>query len=143
MPTGKLSSPLSKDGFVVQREPLIRLTHRDVDMFQRAKATIGVGIKTLLAKARMSAEEPDRVCVCGAFGEHSNACNAQTIGLLPTTSPEQIELCGNTALSGCEQLLLSPAGAVALEALRRRATIVNLSQSSDFESLYLQPLRRD
>lgn len=147
-PTGKLRPPHSRDGFVVQREPLIRLTHRDVDMFQRAKAAIGVGIKTLLARARMSAEQLDRVCVCGAFGEHLNVCNAQAIGLLPTTSPERIELCGNTALAGCEQLLLSPAGAVALDALRRQATIVNLSESSDFESLfleslYLQPLGRD
>ncbi len=147
-PTGKLTVPHSKDGFVVQREPMIRLTHRDVDMFQRAKAAIGVGIKTLLAMAQMSAEQLNRVCVCGAFGEHLNICNAQGIGLLPATSHERIELCGNTALSGCERLLLSPVWAADLESLRRRATIINLSQSSDFESLflenlYLQPLKTD
>jgi uncharacterized 2Fe-2S/4Fe-4S cluster protein (DUF4445 family) len=147
-PTGKLTVPHSKDGFVVQREPMIRLTHRDVDMFQRAKAAIGVGIKTLLNMARMSAQELNRVCVCGTFGEHLNICNAQEIGLLPATSPERIELCGNTALAGCERLLLSSAGAADLESLRRRATIINLSQSSDFESLfleslYLQPLKTD
>jgi uncharacterized 2Fe-2S/4Fe-4S cluster protein (DUF4445 family) len=147
-PTGKLTPPHSKDGFIVQPEPMIRMTHRDVDMLQRAKAAIGVGIKTLLNVTGMSAKELSRVCVCGAFGEHLNICNAQRIGLLPATLPERIELCGNTALAGCERLLLSPTGAEDLESLRQRATIINLSQSSDFESLfleslYLQPLMTD
>lgn len=146
--TGKLSVSNSKEGVVVQREPLIRLTHKDIDIFQRAKAAIGVGIKTLLAAAGMSAAELNRICVCGAFGEHLNVCNAQQIGLLPVTSPELVELCGNTALAGCERLLLSAAGAEEMGLLRRRAVLRNLSQLSDFEdlfleSLYLQPLRAD
>lgn len=147
-PTGKFKGSHSRVGFVIQREPMIRMTHGDVDILQRAKAAIGVGIKTLLAGARMSAADLNRICVCGAFGEHLNVRNAQEIGLLPDVSPELIELCGNTALAGCERLLVSPEGAAELEALRRRATIINLSQSAAFEdlfleSLYLSPLRTD
>jgi len=148
-PTGKFAAAHSGDGFVVQsKSPSIRLTKRDVDTFQRAKAAIGVGIRTLLAKAHLSAEELSRICVCGAFGQNLNVQSAQSIGLLPKISPDCIELCGNTALAGCERLLLSPTGSSDLESLRKQATVINLSQSSDFEtlfleSLYLQPLRMD
>ena len=82
--TGRFAPQGLKDGFVVrQSSPTLRLSHVDVDMFQRAKAAIGVGIKTLLARARMDAAELSRVCVCGVFGQHMNAGNAQAIGLLP------------------------------------------------------------
>jgi uncharacterized 2Fe-2S/4Fe-4S cluster protein (DUF4445 family) len=148
-PTGKLTISHPEEGFIVQRShPTIRLTNRDVDVFQRAKAAIGVGIQTLLSAARMSAAELKRICVCGAFGEHLTIRHAQEIGLLPNVSPEPVELCGNTALAGCERLLLSPKDATDLAAQRRQAAIINLSRSSDFEtlfleSLYLRPQRTD
>lgn len=149
MSTGKFAMPHSNDGFVVQlKSSAIRLTKRDVDMFQRAKAAIGAGIKTLLDRAQMSTAELNRICVCGVFGQHLNIRNAQAIGLLPDIPPEKVELCGNTALAGCEHLLLSPTIAADLQSLRRRAAIINLSQVSDFdtlflENLYLQPLKVD
>ncbi len=148
-PTGKFAAPHSGDGFVVQgKSPSICLTKMDVDMFQRAKAAIGVGIKTLLDKAQMRVEDMSRICICGAFGQNLNIRNAQAIGLLPETSLDRAELCGNTALAGCERLLLSPTVSADLELLRKQATVINLSQSSDFEtlfleSLYLQPLKVD
>ncbi len=139
--TGKFAAPHLKDGFVVQQEgPTIRLTSRDVDMFQRAKAAVGVGIETLLAMARMSAAELSRVCVCGAFGQQLNVRNAQLVGILPDTPPERVELHGNTALAGCERLLLSPTGAADLAVLRKQAAIISLSQASDFETLFLENL---
>ena len=146
-PTGNFTVPDPGDGFIVQeKSQSIRLTKKDVDTFQRAKAAIGVGIKTLLVKARMSAEELSRICVCGAFGQNLNVSNAQAIGLLPETSPDRIELCGNTALAGCERLLFSPSGSADLELLRKRSTVINMALSSDFETsfmecLYLQPLK--
>ena len=138
-----------KDGFIIQQgSPTIRLTTGDVDMIQRAKAAIGVGVKTLLTMAQMSAAELNRIYVCGAFGQHLNIPNAQAIGLLPDIPSKRVELCGNTALAGCERLLLSPTGTTDLLSLRKRATIINLSQVSDFDSLFLenlflQPLKVD
>lgn len=136
-----------KDGYVVlQTDPVLRLTKKDVDTFQRAKGAIGAGISTLLARAQLRATELSRVCVCGVFGLNLNIRNAQRVGLLPDTPAERVELCGNTALAGCERLLLSPERTTQLEALRKRTAIVNLSQSSDFdalflENLYLQPMK--
>jgi uncharacterized 2Fe-2S/4Fe-4S cluster protein (DUF4445 family) len=144
---GTFPGPLHQEGYTISSSnPAIRLTKRDVDIFQRAKAAIGTGIGALLTHAGLSAAELSRVCVCGVFGENLNVRNAQRIGLVPDIPPERIELCGNTALAGCEYLLLSPAGAAELASLRERAVVVNLSQASDFnerflENLYLEPLK--
>jgi hypothetical protein len=43
-------------------------------------------------------------------------------------------------LAGCEHLLLSPAGTTDLATLREQAAIINLSQVSDFESLFMESL---
>jgi uncharacterized 2Fe-2S/4Fe-4S cluster protein (DUF4445 family) len=107
-----------------------------------------VGIKTLLASAQMDAAKLSRICVCGVFGQHLNCHNAQAIGLLPEAASSHMEVCGNTALAGCEWLLLSSASAEELAGLRARMTVINLSQSPAFEqlfleSLYLEPIRAD
>ena len=96
----------------------------------------------------MDAAKLSRICVCGVFGQHLNCRNAQAVGLLPSIPSSRIELCGNTALAGCEWLLLSPAKAADLAWLRERMTVINLSQSPEFErffleSLYLEPIEAD
>lgn len=146
-PKGQFAPTVPKEGFMlVHGEPDIVLTKRDVDMFQRAKAAIGVGIQALLANADMGYEEIQRICVSGAFGGSLHVLNAQDIGLLPKISPERVELCGNTALAGCEDALLSPGIVERLQCLADQARMINLSHCPDFdmlflESLYLQPLR--
>ncbi len=140
-PIGKLANLHSDDDFGVSKHnPTLRLTNSDVDLFQRAKAAIGVGVATLLSSAGMRMRELNRVHVCGAFGQHLNIGNAQSIGLLPDISPKRFELCGNTALAGCEQLLLLPGKTDELASLRQNASIINLSQVTDFETLFLENL---
>jgi uncharacterized 2Fe-2S/4Fe-4S cluster protein (DUF4445 family) len=144
--TGRFASTVPGEGFtLVQGEPNIILTKKDVDVFQRAKAAIGVGVQALLASAGMSDGDLQRICVSGAFGGSLNVVNAQEIGLLPRISLDRVELCGNTALAGCEDALLSPMAVEHLQRLTDQARIVNLSHYPDFdtlflENLYLQPL---
>lgn len=144
--TGGFAHAAQRDGYVVlETEPPIRLTKKDVDAFQRAKAAIGAGIGALLARARMRASELNRICVCGVFGQNLNVRNAQRIGLLPEIAPGGVEMCGNAALSGCELMLLSAECSGELARLRKQATVLNLSQSTDFDALfmknlYLQPM---
>jgi uncharacterized 2Fe-2S/4Fe-4S cluster protein (DUF4445 family) len=130
-----------KDGYVVPRtDPVIRLTKKDVDAFQRAKAAVGAGIGALLARAEIGAAELSRVCVCGVFGLNLNISNAQCIGLLPDVSPGRVEVCGNTALAGCEHLLLSPGRSSEIASLIERSKMINLSQTSEFDALFLENL---
>lgn len=143
---GRFAPTVPREGFALVRgEQDIVLTKGDVDVFQRAKAAVGVGIQVLLAQADMGYEDLRRICVGGAFGCFLNVANAQEIGLLPNVQPDLVELCGNTALAGCEDVLLSPVAVERLKNLRDQVKIINLSQYPDFddmflENLYLQPL---
>jgi len=153
--SGKLSSmgqfapSIPREGFtLVEDKQGIVLTKGDVDVFQRAKAAIGAGINVLLTQADMGYEDLQRVCVGGAFGHFLNIINAQNIGLLPQIPPNFVELCGNTALAGCEDVLLSSVAYQHLNDLRDKARVINLSQCPDFdalffENLYLQPVGSD
>jgi uncharacterized 2Fe-2S/4Fe-4S cluster protein (DUF4445 family) len=122
------------------------VTKGDIDLLQRAKAAIGVGVRALCEAARTGLGDLRRVCVAGAFGRFLDVANAQAIGLLPVTPPEVVELAGNTALAGCSDILLSSVAAEQVERLRGIAHTINLSRYPRFEdafleNLYLQPLQ--
>ncbi len=139
---GRFSTDVPREGIVLlngDRPPLV-LTKRDVDIFQRAKAAIFACVRVLLSKASMSPKELRRVYVGGAFGHFLNRESAVSVGLLPGLSEGAVELCGNTALRGCEQLLLSSGSAEIIEALRDKAKIINMAQCSEFEDFFLQGL---
>lgn len=126
----------------------LTLSKNDVDLMQRAKAAIGVGIRVLCSRAGVSVKELRRVCVAGAFGRYLDIASAQSIGLLPMVPPEKVELAGNTALAGCCDVMLSSLAAGRLDHLRSIARLLNLAQQPGFEelfmeNLYLQPLRED
>jgi uncharacterized 2Fe-2S/4Fe-4S cluster protein (DUF4445 family) len=117
----------------------------DIDIFQRAKAATGAGISKLFAIAGGSTANLTRLCIAGSFGQFLNVRHAQAIGLLPDCALEKVELSGNAALMGCEQLLSSPHREAQLNRLKGFAEIVNLSQITDYvdvfvDNLYFQPM---
>jgi len=139
--TGRFTPSIPENGFALVRgEPDIGLTKGGVDVFQRAKAAIGAGIHVLLAQADMRYKDLRRVCVGGAFGSFLNIPNAREIGLLPNIQPELVELGGNTALAGCEDVLLSEVAAQHLARIRYRQKIINLSQCLNFDDIFLEHL---
>ncbi len=138
---GRITAELPERRFVLSVDnPGLFLDGGDIDLFQRAKAAIGAGVRFLLKSARMSAESLQRISICGSFGNYLNIRNAQEIGLLPFISPERVELCGNAALRGCEFLLLSNGKGDGLQRLREKSKIINLSQVPEFEDLFLESL---
>lgn len=146
-PRGQLASTVSKEGVtLVSRDSRMLLTKNDLDLFQRAKAAVGTGIQILLSMSGRTFRDLQRICISGAFGTFINISNAQKIGLLPNIAPGRIELQGNAALAGCEEVLLLPAVVERLLDLKKQAKMVNLSQCPDFdhyfiENLYLQPMK--
>jgi uncharacterized 2Fe-2S/4Fe-4S cluster protein (DUF4445 family) len=138
---GRFTQSVPENRLVLVRgEPDIVLTKGGVDVFQRAKAAIGAGLHVLMAQADMGYKDLRRICVGGAFGSFLDIANAQEIGLLPKIQPELIQLCGNTALAGCEDALLSHAAAQHLAHLRDRLKIINLSQCPNFDDIFLEHL---
>ncbi len=144
---GNFSQGVGKEGipFLPGRQDLV-LKKRDVDAMQRAKAAIGAAISCLAGKAGMRRSDLYRVCIAGAFGRYLSIANARSIGLIPDIPPAAIELCGNTALAGCELLLFSGDRAEALASLRSRTRLINLAGVPEFEdsfveNLFLQPMQ--
>jgi uncharacterized 2Fe-2S/4Fe-4S cluster protein (DUF4445 family) len=138
---GQFAPDVGRDGFVIARgERTMVLTKRDVDLFQQAKAAVGTGIQVLLTQASMGYKDLSRIYVGGSFGRFLDVANAQQIGLLPVIPPERVDLCGNTALAGCAQALLSSVAVRRLKELRDRTRIINLSHLPDFDDLFLSNL---
>jgi uncharacterized 2Fe-2S/4Fe-4S cluster protein (DUF4445 family) len=128
-------------GFVIAGgEAQILLGKKDVDLFQRAKAAVGAGITILVDEAGIRYQELGRVFVGGAFGKSLDTVNATAIGLLPPVSADRIELCGNTALAGCERAILSPPGSARIHGIGEQARVINLAGHRDFDNIYLENL---
>jgi len=138
---GKFSPDVPAEGFEIAGPPdELRLTLRDVDLLQRAKAAIGAGVAVLLGNAGLAMTDLKRVFCAGTFGAHLNLTNARRIGLLPPSTQAIITSCGNTSLGGCEALLSFADAEELLNRLRTDARLINLSSSADFEPLFLDNL---
>ncbi|EKD38397.1 MAG: ferredoxin [uncultured bacterium] len=137
---GQFSRSTPPSGFVLPLDGRsIALTKKDVDTFQRAKAAIGVAVSVLLAKAGMDSSQLRRVCIGGIFGQYLDIANAMEIGLLPSM-PRIVETAGNTALAGCEAVLVTPEGKIRWQEAMARAATINLSACAEFDALFLQHL---
>jgi uncharacterized 2Fe-2S/4Fe-4S cluster protein (DUF4445 family) len=117
------------------------LRKRDVDAFQRAKAAIGAAVSALCMAAGVELDALQRIWIAGAFGRYLDIASAQAVGLVPMVRRERILLAGNTALSGCADLLLSSAARQRLSRLRRRAGgVLNLAHEPEFEHMFMNHL---
>ncbi len=121
-------------------EKTITLKKKDVDVIQQAKAAIGTGIAVLLNNVNPKKRILNKIYIGGAFGYFLDVVHAQNIGLLPQINPEQVTLCGNTALAGCEHMLLSGKADEKINELMKRIKMVNLSNCDDFDEYFLQNL---
>ena len=131
--------------FLLPDSPL-RLTKHDVDQFQRAKGAIATGFELLCAEAGIAVDQIAEVLIGGAFGRTLNIENAIAIGMLPPVSPTRVRLLGNSALNGCQDLVVSPQACKSLDSLRTLCTVINMSSLPQFEDafiehLYLRPCR--
>lgn len=129
-----------EDLLLYAAETNIVLQKRDVDTFQRAKAAIGAGVHWLCDQAGIGLSGLQKVYACGAFGRLLDVANAQSIGLLPAVPVEAVELQGNTALAGCEALLLSPEAINTLEALLKITQVHNMAEEAAYEALFVENL---
>ena len=140
-PRGKFAGGMPGEAYVFRAgSGDLALTLGDVDLFQRAKAAIGTGIRCTLSSAGLAVRDLAHVYVAGAFGRFLNVRNAIAIGLLPDLDAESIAVCGNTALAGCEMLLACPERQFELEWIRKHARLFDLSNAPQFDELYLHNL---
>ena len=138
---GRLDEKIPGDGVAIaDGSPALRLLKRDVDIFQRAKAAIGTGVRTLCLRAGIRLRDLARICVAGSLGRFLDVDNAFQVGLLPLIEKNRVELCGNTALAGCEMALLNGDFVPRLDGLLKKTKFINLSECLDFNDLYMENL---
>lgn len=139
-PIGQFSESSSKQCFDVTGSDAIRLTKKDVDLIQRAKSGIATGVQVLLQQAGKTYKDLTRVFIAGAFGYHLDIEKALRIGLLPPSAPDIFYSCGNSALTGCERILLQADADKTLTKIKQRFKIVNMADYQDFEELFFNNL---
>ena len=138
---GKFKSEKMQNGFAFLKDfQNIIIKSKDIDLFQRAKAAIGTGIQCLLTSSGLKLNQLKTIFICGVFGRYLNIGNAKKLGLLPDLDEENFQLCGNTALAGCELLLVYPEMTQKFQLIRQKAHIISMSNYSEFESLFLENL---
>ena len=126
--------------FLNPKESKLRITKKDIDVIQRAKASIGAGISSLMAEAGILLKELQQVYLTGHFGSVLNIKHAQEIGLIPEVNPEIVSLLKNSALVGAGKLLLSEDSKEHVSEIQQTTKIINLAQSAAFEERFLEGL---
>jgi len=119
----------------------ILVTQRDFRELQLATGAIRAGVTILLKRARLDAEQLDRVLIGGGFGNFIRRSNAQRIGLLPMGIPHnRIRFQGNTSLAGARLAALSRTARLQAEQLARRTEHVDLSTDRDFHNVFAESM---
>jgi uncharacterized 2Fe-2S/4Fe-4S cluster protein (DUF4445 family) len=116
----------------------IALTQRDIRELQNAKAAIAAGIKTLIARAGISAGDIGRVFLAGGFGSYINKDSAVRIGLIPSALSGRIEAVGNAAGAGAVEALLSRRSLGEAQKLKGRIEYLELSATPEFTGEYIE-----
>lgn len=138
---GRLSGEsVQNQEITIMDNPAIKITKRDIDMFQRAKAAVAAGIGVLLHRAGMFPADISEIYVAGNFGRFLDVANAQRVGLLPGINPDRVYLCGNAALRGCEDIMLYKTAREMLNTIRKKVHYINLAFDSEFESIFINSL---
>lgn len=131
----------AEDSIVLSEDdPRVALKRGDIDVLQRAKAAIGAGVTWLCAQAGVSSADLQQVYATGAFGRLLDIDHARQIGLLPDVDASRVRLEGNSALAGCELLLLSPRREELLATVRALVDVHNLAEDTAFETMFVENL---
>jgi uncharacterized 2Fe-2S/4Fe-4S cluster protein (DUF4445 family) len=132
-PDGQPAIRVARDG----QGEWICLTQRDVREMQLGAGAIRAGVRILLDRAGIQADQLDRVLIAGGFGSFIRRSNAQRIGLLPRQIDHQrIHYVGNASLAGARRALGSVQARERAETLARQAEHVELSSTADFQMVF-------
>ncbi len=124
--------------FVINREPRLVLTQKDISQLQLAKAALQAGRAILLKEAGLGEEDIQRVVLAGSFGSFINPRSAVKIGLIPPA--KRVESVGNACLAGAKEALLSERFRRHCEELAREARYIELSGRADFQEIFTRSL---
>jgi uncharacterized 2Fe-2S/4Fe-4S cluster protein (DUF4445 family) len=115
----------------------VRLTAKDIQEFQLAKAAIAAGLKILLRKLGVSTDEVSHIYIAGAFGNYINLDNMVRTGMM-CFPPDRFHKLGNSALIGAKMFLFSEIDIP--EKILTITSHVNLESEQDFQNIFVDNL---
>lgn len=118
----------------------IKLYVPDIRALQLAKAAIAAGIQTLLKMAQITEAEIEKLYIAGGFGSHLNIASAASIGLIPASLQDRVQVLGNAALTGAAQMLLDQRQISPVSQLACHSQHLNLGGNPTFNQSYMEQM---
>ncbi len=118
----------------------IVITQRDIGAVQLAKAAICAGITILMEEMKVKPEQLKHIYIAGAFGNHINADNAITLGMIPAVPVKIVTGVGNAAITGAKMALLSIKARERCEKISNSTGYIELADHPRFGSIYMESL---
>lgn len=140
---GTIKEPFFEKGIEIDKGFVIR--QQNVRNFQLAKGAIYAGIRCLLNKAGITAEDIGNVYVSGGLGFYMDIRDAFTVKMLPENVRDKVKVSGNTSLEGAKKLLMAENEEkknllAYYESIRSRTESFELADLDGFQDTYIQAL---
>jgi uncharacterized 2Fe-2S/4Fe-4S cluster protein (DUF4445 family) len=115
----------------------VRLTQKDINEFQLAKAAVSAGLTILANKLSIQLDDIEEIYIAGGFGNYINIENIVETGMIEL--PEgKIYKRGNTALIGAKMFLFSGTGIA--EEILAKLLHINLEGDPNFQDIYVDKM---
>jgi uncharacterized 2Fe-2S/4Fe-4S cluster protein (DUF4445 family) len=115
----------------------IKLTRKDINEFQLAKAAIAAGLTILANNLSIQLSEINEIYIAGGFGNYINIQHIVEIGMIELPE-EKIRKMGNTALIGAKMFLLSDLSI--LEEILLKTRHISLEGDPNFQDIYIDKM---
>lgn len=110
-------------------------TQTDIRQFTDTKAAAHTMVACLLEAAGVQADQLERICLAGGFGEHLNLESAITIGLYPDLPRERFISAGNASLNGARALMMDRSKSASIERILDNLCYVEFAMQPNFLDL--------
>ena len=122
--------------YVLQTEPiLLKVTQKDVQEVQLAKAALRAGIDLLTGRAGI--DEVADVRLAGAFGAHISPVHAMVLGLVPDGPVDGVKAVGNASGAGAARMLVSGVQRAEAEQAARAVVKIETATEARFQELFV------
>jgi uncharacterized 2Fe-2S/4Fe-4S cluster protein (DUF4445 family) len=118
----------------------IAITQLDIRELQKGKAAIYSGSHIAMNRLNLSPKNINNVYMAGAFGTYIDMQSAQTIGMIPEFTQNNIHQVGNAAGTGARMMLLSGDAREEARRIPDRVEYVELASSPIYNKEYLDAL---
>ncbi len=115
----------------------ICLLQEDIRRYQTAKAAVHAGILSLMARAKISPADIEKVYIAGGFAAKLRVDRAVRTGLLPAALADRVSAVGNSSLAGACRRAAVPAD---LTDCTRRARYVDLASDPTFAKAFMEQM---